>query len=312
MPANGQQHVSTSDSRVFTIETNEIAVKSAKPRHLNARFNSRQPATLEQHESTSNAALNKRQELLEARRHRLSERYQRIQKTVDQVKQQQAEQRTDKQQEQKRRQTKAERTRRQLIRQQRIQHSEKSEHLKQVYKRIQDQSERLTSQRRMEMAERMQRMDVRRQILMAKIPRSKLLDGTVVESEIIRSHNAAKTIQRWWRRLRLRPFIQEVLKTELVGQGVKEMNFDQLVGRIQNPTVMKKFSKLLVTAKKFSTVGRTRRYKNPTKVFLSAYLIVYHTEEIMPELRDDEKVSAQVRGPRPSLTFRVDHPRVCS
>ena len=78
-----------------------------------------------------------------------------------------------------------------------------------------------------------------------------------------------------------------------VGVSVDKMaalSIDAMIGTIQAESVIKATSRFLLAAKKATASLARFRIRNPTKIFLSAFMIVHHPEEMMPEMNDDHKV----------------------
>ncbi|CAG8567505.1 12242_t:CDS:2, partial [Funneliformis mosseae] len=71
---------------------------------------------------------------------------------------------------------------------------------------------------------------------------------------------------------------------------IENMSFHDTVGLLQKPAVIQATSRLLQEVRKASplTCG-TNKYKNPARVFLSAYMIVSHTKEIIVNIGHHER-----------------------
>jgi hypothetical protein len=78
-------------------------------------------------------------------------------------------------------------------------------------------------------------------------------------------------------------------RTGLYGDQAKSAPFERLAPLLQDKSIIAITSRVLLQAKKITAVGRSRSYKNPTRVFLSSFLIAHHTSEIMPDFGETEQ-----------------------
>ena len=130
-----------------------------------------------------------------------------------------------------------------------------------------------------------------RRLQLLKVPRSKYLDPTVldqVDMEVKRVE-ACIRIQSWWRYTKLHRNVVHFDKHLLSLSTVSTIVFPKLVKMTQSEALIKIVGRFLVRAKRMS-FDPVENWKAPTKVFMSAYLIVGHSEHIMPQIGDMEKV----------------------
>jgi len=66
------------------------------------------------------------------------------------------------------------------------------------------------------------------------------------------------------------------------------LSFTRMSAIIQSKKALKLTSAILMKAKKLSVKGKARKYKNPSRVFLSSFVICHHSEQWMPEMGDLE------------------------
>jgi hypothetical protein len=277
----------------FEIDTETLQQQSGKPHHLQERMTTRRTAQLTHQTVEAN-----REQIMSARKRRLSDRLHHVSRVVEQQRELRSAHRDEKSSQISKNQEQAEKKRKQRIQSRREQSSKQVEKAKAVARHHQERSQAINSRRRMELEERLRVSEVRRQIA-SRIPRSRLLEGGAVETEMVRVNIAARRIQRSWRRYRVEPLLAQWRLTGLLEplhqangqQNLKPMPFNDLLSKIQDAKVIQLTGKILAHAKRSSSETRALRLKNPSKVFLSAFVIVYHTDEIMPEIKEEEEVS---------------------
>lgn len=274
--------MTTASPSAFTIDNDVLQQASPKPHHLEERFKSKSPQVV----PLTATPGQRRQSFLEERRSQLAIRNDRVKQVLRRRKQRSAEMRKS----MERNQEAVEANRNQLLKSQADECAKRVKRAKEIARKMAQKEEEMVEKRRAELEERLWSTELRRTMLQ-RIPRSKLLDETAVEIEVIRAQNAVKRVQRWWRRLLMQRFVDAFLKLGLSHDSVSDIPFRKLASLAQHSNTIKITGKLLAHIKKSTHVGRTRRYKNPTKVFLSSYMIAYHAEEIIPEQGDQEKVS---------------------
>ncbi len=290
-------------SESFVIDVVDLVQPNARrPHHLDSRLRAKKrPSPSSTAERKVEA---KRQALLEARRLKLSQQLNRVRQVVSRQRQRAASTLSDKQLHIVQSLEAAEKNRNELIKAQVDQCAAKVEKAKKIALANHQRSAEQQSKMRMELDHRQWNTDFRRHLLQ-KLPRSKLLDGSAVELEWLFANGSAKRLQRyvlhcssidanfsrsWWRQVKFAPLVDAFLTTGM--DKAAEMPFETLMVKIQNPHIIETTSQLLVHVKKASHHGRGKTYKNPTKIFLSSYMIVYHTAEIMPDVGAEEAVRA--------------------
>lgn len=137
---------------------------------------------------------------------------------------------------------------------------------------------------------KMAKSEARRQVLMT-VPRSKLLfPESMSEREIrVQLEQAARRIQIWWRGIKVSRVARMFLKLNLSLASAGQMPFPALVKKGQSEAVLKGVGRLLVRAKRLS-LEPVENWQAPTKVFMSAYMMVLHSSEVMPEIGPKEQV----------------------
>ncbi|KAJ3216550.1 hypothetical protein HDU67_009335 [Dinochytrium kinnereticum] len=148
-------------------------------------------------------------------------------------------------------------------------------------------------------------------------------DPTTIHELSPLRNSAACSIQRWWRSRHMKALVDSWNTSTrcLTPRTVKGMSFDALIGLIQSQGVIRSASKILgmlwkmvdlipedvndeqsrgrsstksshKSSKRSSSGGSTKKrpqWKNPSRVFLSSFIIVEHTNEIMPTIAAEEE-----------------------
>jgi len=100
------------------------------------------------------------------------------------------------------------------------------------------------------------------------------LQSTLAES--------ASAIQIWWTKQRL-----SVLRDFTVTlSGAKKDSFEDLVPKLQSKDLIRTADKIIDRVRKMKLVGK---WKNPSRVFLSAYMIATHPKDAMPHFGAPEE-----------------------
>ena len=154
-------------------------------------------------------------------------------------------------------------------------------HAKEVARSRATKREHERATRQASLHHRMQITALRRQRLLT-VPRSRLLepDSQALQESTSLQYDASMTIQSWWRRNKLAPAAKAYLKTNLTMETAKNMPFERLMRMMQNNNMIKAVGRLLIRAKKLNATPITH-WKNPSRVFLSAYMVVGHPAEMM-------------------------------
>jgi hypothetical protein len=271
----------------FSIPVDDLQKASGRPFHLQERMSKRAQST------SPDLAETKRQAMLDARRQRLALRSHSIKEAVDQQRTRLDSEKSAVQATLAKNQDDAEKKRKQRIRS-RVEHCATSVgRAKKVAETSKATERQATESLRSALEERLMASEFRRQVLL-KVPRSKLMDEDVVAVELMRNQHAAKRIQRSWRMSNVRGLVA-LVKSVTFGDGMdvfdmNSMSVEQMMSALQNPSLIDAIDKLLKAVCGLS--GSVKSIKNTPKVFLSAYMVVYHTEEIMVKMSEMEQVSS--------------------
>lgn len=147
--------------------------------------------------------------------------------------------------------------------------------------------EQLAAQRdlQMQLEERLNAKCFRRQLIQ-NIPRSKIMSEAHVLAELNRTKFAARVIQRCWRLRSVTKTTTQLSQAKFAETfdffSVKNMSMEQLMSTVQNPEFVKYYDTVLLSVKACDIDLAKKRMKHMTKIFLSSYMIAYHTAEIMP------------------------------
>ncbi|KAI3656195.1 hypothetical protein MP638_003473 [Amoeboaphelidium occidentale] len=192
----------------------------------------------------------------------------------------------------------AEKNRENVLRRRRNRNLKHVEHAKKLAKIANDQKKQRADNIMKELDEKLKTVDVRRTIFL-KVPRSKIHEDA--EGEFKKYDSAVQVIQKWWRRISLNVAIEEYKRHSLVPTAAPG-TFARLTAIMQNKKALKATGTFLIKAKKVSTAGKGRKYKNPSRVFLSAWVIVHHSKEWMPEMGELEQ---QLKASAESMLMKV-------
>ncbi|CAG8457132.1 13622_t:CDS:2 [Cetraspora pellucida] len=101
---------------------------------------------------------------------------------------------------------------------------------------------------------------------------------------------AATIIQTNWRYKHLIDVIKTYRSFGISIHTIKNMSFRDAVGLLKENSVIQATNKFLQRVRKSSSITLgVSKYKNPARVFLSAYMIVAHTKEILVDVGHHEK-----------------------
>ncbi|RIA81122.1 hypothetical protein C1645_661111, partial [Glomus cerebriforme] len=136
--------------------------------------------------------------------------------------------------------------------------------------------------------ERRQRATAARRAKLLTVPKSRIFSNEMTIPPT--REEAAVIIQTHWRFRQLSKAIKTYRSFGISVHTIENMSFHDTVGLLQNPAVIQANGKLLQKARKASplTCG-AKKYKNPSRVFLSAYMIVSHTKEILADIGHHER-----------------------
>ncbi|KAI8824960.1 uncharacterized protein EV422DRAFT_487939, partial [Fimicolochytrium jonesii] len=168
-------------------------------------------------------------------------------------------------------------------------------HAKEVARAQAERTALETAARKAALEQRLILTSLRRQRLLTT-PRSRLLQESQAAWEQgqvqMFTADAVVCIQSWWRKLKLEPSIKSFGRFKITLDRAMKMPFEELVGRIQSPSVIKAVAALLKRVQMM--VPKTSMVlKNPARVFLSAYMLAAHPEELMPSMGESEKALSE-------------------
>ncbi|KAI9366899.1 hypothetical protein DFJ73DRAFT_619106, partial [Zopfochytrium polystomum] len=164
---------------------------------------------------------------------------------------------------------------------------------------LRKEQEQAAAQRRL-LEDRLKSSELRRRQI-ALIPRSKLLqlnDILLHNTELISIQEAAALkIQRWWRAASVAQLLRLWKKSGLTVEKATEKSFDDLVKLVQSKSVIRSIAAVLAQFKKVLSKVKTSTashessapWKNPSRVFLSAFIIVAHPAAIIPDAKEEEE-----------------------
>lgn len=132
----------------------------------------------------------------------------------------------------------------------------------------------------------------RRQKLLT-VPRSRLLDLQSWSAEELENlqnvlEDSAVILQQWWRKMMLLPSIVLYKSSGVTLAEAKAMNFDSLIKKMTDQVLINNATAFIQRIKKTSPTQL--KWKNPARVFLSAYMIAAHPAQTMPQMGTEEMV----------------------
>ncbi|GET00023.1 T-complex protein 11-domain-containing protein [Rhizophagus clarus] len=136
--------------------------------------------------------------------------------------------------------------------------------------------------------ERRQRATAARRAKLLTVPKSRIFSNETAIPPT--REEAAVIIQNHWRYRQLSKVIKTYRSFGISVHVTENLSFQDTVRLLQKPAVIQATGKLLQKARKVSplTCG-ANRYKNLSRVFLSAYMIVSHTNEILADIGHFER-----------------------
>ncbi|KND03158.1 uncharacterized protein SPPG_09000 [Spizellomyces punctatus DAOM BR117] len=187
----------------------------------------------------------------------------------------------------------AERNRRTILERQVRSCAEAVAHAKRVAREQSERLAELTAARRAALEERLRITALRRQRLLT-IPRSRLLEPQPWDEGGLRTvaTDAVISIQQWWRRMKVDPLVRNFLRFGVSLDKSLKTPFEKLVRTMQSPSLIKAVGRLLMRLDKMTNHPSTV-WKNPSRVFLSAYMLAAHPEELMPTMGPEEEALSE-------------------
>ncbi|RKO91646.1 hypothetical protein BDK51DRAFT_13089, partial [Blyttiomyces helicus] len=267
----------------YVIDVPNLKHPAGKPRHLDARFSTRP-------DQQSNLSARRRADFLEDRRSKLARRTSHVRAVCAAHRLRETRDVTDKRTRIAETLETAERNRRSILEAQVRSCADAVAHAKEVARTHAMQSERARDARRATLEARLRETSVRRQRLLTT-PRSRLLEPATWDSRqiIALSDEAALAIQQWWRRAKLSPVVREWAATEVSLDWAIRSPFDAIIMAMRNKVLINTASSLLRRLAMLADPAVVSTWKNPARVFLSAYMIVAHPSELMPTVGPLEK-----------------------
>ncbi|CAB5382069.1 unnamed protein product [Rhizophagus irregularis] len=136
--------------------------------------------------------------------------------------------------------------------------------------------------------ERRQKATAARRAKLLTVPKSRIFSNEMAIPPT--REEAAVIIQNHWRYRQLSKAIKTYRSFGISVHVTENLSFQDTVRLLQKPAVIQATGKLLQKARKVSplTCG-ANKYKNLSRVFLSAYMIVSHTNEILADIGHYER-----------------------
>ncbi|KAI9345540.1 hypothetical protein BDR26DRAFT_800366, partial [Obelidium mucronatum] len=316
-------------SGFYVIDALSLKHKSKKPFHLDERIKARRTSRLTSSTSPSGAtapSLNPQHDdvlhstrsntsFMEARRSKLAKRHKHVKNVMSANLSKKSVLDSDGDVDGRRKimetLDKAEKNRATLLDNQVKNNASKVARAKQIAAQQKHKTSEKTTNLRKELEDRLRASEARRRHLQS-IPRSRLLDPTETGSlhknidpkETERLHVASATaIQNWWRLKAADKVIKEWKQADLSLERAKQLPFEKLIKVVQSKQVIRSATIMISYFKSFTSqvtiltflFGTTSvAWKNPARVFLSLYMIVAHTAQIMPTMGEDEEAVKSV------------------
>ncbi|KAI9140487.1 hypothetical protein BKA69DRAFT_1015626, partial [Paraphysoderma sedebokerense] len=268
-------------SDFFFIDALHLSTSTAKPFHLERRLSEKKrkcvASLLLQVES-------KREEIIQQRKSKYSARIDYVKEVAQRHRQKQNKVTLEKQKSLDLSLKDAEENRKALLRRRRESCAEIVNGAKEIARNQHLKHRREVIKIKNRLEERFKTTEWRRQQLL-KGPRAR-------NPEEVLRQQAVVVIQSWYRKLKFLPVLNDLKKVKLTVDHMSEKSFQQTIRVVQNKTVIKYMARFLGRAKK--SIANPPNFKTPARVFLSSFMIVNHTDEIMPEVGpvESELVSA--------------------
>lgn len=266
-----KQILFSAQSMQFVIPTEELLVSSGTPCHLKQRFNRRKISP--KHGQRRNL-------FLIARQVRLSQRHEQLKSIVEQMKEEERKSAEEMRLKLEQDLEQKEINKRIKLDEQRARNQSIVEHCKKVAKqaKARDLEDRFLL--KINIDKQLKEKAERRNFLLP-VPRSKLLQPLSLE-RICAQNKQAAILQRWFRKLKLKPLIKLLSKHKVSKTALSKFDFQTLAQRLDNPRLIKIIGLFLIRAKKMAKKAVDYKlWKNPARVFLSAYMIAVHPESAL-------------------------------
>lgn len=274
-------------SSFFSISADELHQSGGKPHHLNDRMVAKKRTNddgMDVAESSSPSPQlqhiephDRHQLIIANRRSRITEKLQKARDLVSQNQQIQLKQQELTKHQLVQHQIDVEKKRLELLSLHQCRNSETVSKAKLVASEHRKKTQEHLDEFKSKLVVKQQNSDMRR-LIFQKIPRSKLMHETVLSAEVQRFIYSITKLQRWWRSCTLQPLLRHFIRHNLTLASSREMTFDVL---------MKKLGSAEVITDAWKVIQAIRRplaaTKSDARIFLSAYMVVLHVREIMPE-----------------------------
>jgi len=166
-------------------------------------------------------------------------------------------------------------------------YKKKVEHAKRVAHENKMKSKRRSSKLSAQLQQKMRTAEHRREILL-KTPRSKVLEFETDDWETMGEERnaAAVKLQAWWRKGKMTPVLQALADARLSREHFSQLSFQQVIPILQQRQSVMAVSKLMTRLKRMS--GNEEKWKNASRVFLSAFTMSMFPQETMPDMDADD------------------------
>ncbi|KAJ3226569.1 hypothetical protein HK099_004596 [Clydaea vesicula] len=275
------------ESGFYVINVLPLKKSAGKPKHLEARLASREKSVSHYYKSVA-----RRKEFLENRKAKLHDRGIHVQKIVENHKFKSSGENNAKLTKIADSINAAEKKRTSILQDLANVNARKVAHAKSVALEHQKKYLSYIEEKKAKIEAKEQLVSNRRQRLLL-VPRSRLLDlqdWSLEELQNLKStlEESAQTIQNWWTIVKLSPLIKSMNLAGVTFQEAKNLPFDNLIKKMQDKSLIEASHNLIDYVKKTSPTPV--KWRNASRVFLSAYMIASHPQDAMPVMGDDEKV----------------------
>ncbi|CAG8442629.1 6767_t:CDS:2 [Ambispora gerdemannii] len=265
------------DSGFYVIDVLPLHHASKRPFHLEERMKSKKSGSYE--------AQAKREAILEERRLKLARQYLHVKNVLSKQHQHALHDSSTKRSQIQKTLQSAERKRNTILQQLVEQCAQQVARCKEVARQQQLKNQEEIDRRRADM-ERRQKATAARRAKLLNVPKSRILNSNI---QLTRDQ-AATIIQNNWRYKQYYGAAKSFRKFNISLKSTKALSFQETVKLLKQPAIIQVTLRLLQRMRKASALtSGSNRYKNVARVFLSAYMIVSHTNEILESIGKQEK-----------------------
>ncbi|KAG9305080.1 hypothetical protein G9A89_007720 [Geosiphon pyriformis] len=276
------------DSGFYVIDVLPLHQASKRPFHLEKRMESKKSATYPSQKlllQTPNEAQAKREAILEARRLKLSRQFLHVKDVLSKKHEHALHDSSAKRSQIQRTLQSAEQKRNTILQHLVEQCAQQVARCKEVARQQQLKNQEAIDRRRADM-ERRQKATAARRAKLLSVSKSRFLTVIIPPTR----EQAAIIIQGAWRYKKYYKAVRNYVKFGINLSSTKAFSFRETVDLLKQPTAIQAALKLIQRVKKASPLtSGSNKYKNIARVFLSAYMIVSHTQEILGDIGDYEK-----------------------